>query len=62
MRMRFTGQYTNGRTSVSIDGVTFHGREPSEVLEGSRLLRHPEFETVRGRPRKDMSDGTILAD
>ncbi len=60
MRLRFIGQYTNGRTSVSIGGVTFHGREPSNVPAGSRLLRHPELETVRGRPRKDMSDGTVL--
>lgn len=61
MRLRFIGQYTNGQTSITLCGVTFNGREPSETDE-PRLLRHPEFEAVepvdapakpkRGRPRK----------
>lgn len=65
MLLKFIGQYTGGRTSVTLEGVTFEGREPSEVSADSRLLRHPEFALVdnsagelpaspkpRGRPRK----------
>lgn len=61
---RFTGTYTGGRNSITLCGVTFNEREPSEV-EGEalrRLANHPEFEAVepvevpakpkRGRPRK----------
>ena len=44
MKLIFTGKYTGGRTSITIDGVTFEGREPSDVPAGSRLLGHPEFE------------------
>ena len=49
MKLRFIGQYTNGRDSITLCGVTFHGREPSE-LDGeeafARLPNHPEFEVV----------------
>ena len=31
MRYRFIGQYTLGRTSICMNGVTFEGHEPSEV-------------------------------
>lgn len=61
MRLRFIGQYTNGQTSITLCGVTFNGREPSET-DDPRLWNHPEFEAVepvevpakpkRGRPRK----------
>ena len=44
MLMTFIGQYTGGRTSVSIGGVVFNGREPSEVPDGSPIIRHPELE------------------
>ena len=43
MLMTFIGQYTGGRTSVSIGGVVFNGREPSEVPDGSPIIRHPEL-------------------
>lgn len=64
MRLRFIGEYTNGRQSITLCGVTFTGREPAPV-DGEALARlrdHPEFEAVepvevpakpkRGRPRK----------
>ena len=49
MRLRFTGTYTGKRTSITICGVTFEGREPSEVTGEEalrRLSNHPEFEAV----------------
>lgn len=67
MRYRFIGQYTNGRTSICMNGVTFEGREPREVPAEAvaRLSRNIEFEEVpeaiepvdaskpkRGRPKK----------
>ena len=65
MLMKFTGQYTGGRNSITICGVTFEGREPADVPDDSRLIGHPEFAEVtktvtplveqpkpRGRPRK----------
>ncbi len=62
MRLRFIGQYTGGRSSITLGGVTFHGREPCDVPDflAVKLMRHPEFTTVKGRPRKDMSDGAVL--
>lgn len=58
---RFIGTYTGGRTSITISGVTFEGREPSEC-DCPRIAKNPEFEAVepvdapdkpkRGRPRK----------
>jgi hypothetical protein len=64
MLYRFTGVYTHGRTSITLSGVTFNGREPSEC-DCWRIANHPEFEAVepveeieapakpqRGRPRK----------
>jgi len=64
MLYRFIGTYTHGRTSITISGVTFEGREPSEC-DCPRIANHPEFEAVepveeieapakprRGRPRK----------
>lgn len=49
MLLRFIGIYSNKRTSMSICGVEFHGREPSEVTDPEsirRLENHPEFELV----------------
>lgn len=46
MKMRFIGTYTGGRTWITIDGVTFEGREPADVPAGSRLLTNQEFEAV----------------
>lgn len=66
MRYRFIGTYTHGRTSLTICGVTFVEREPSEC-DDWRIANHPEFERAqeatpapaveaapkkRGRPRK----------
>lgn len=64
MLYRFTGVYTHGRTSITLSGVTFNGREPSEC-DCWRIANHPEFEAVepveeieapakpkRGRSRK----------
>lgn len=48
MRMKFTGQYTNGRETITYLECTFTGHEarevPSEVAE--LLANHPEFEVV----------------
>lgn len=49
MLLRFTGTYTGGRTSITLCGVTFTGREPAEVSGEEALRRlstHPEFEGV----------------
>lgn len=59
MRFRFTGEYTGGRNSVSIRGVTFNGYDPTEVADEAvveQLKRHPEVETVTGRPPKVSED------
>lgn len=59
MRFRFIGQYTHGRTSITMNGVLFEGNEPSEVpepLEG-RFKQNREFAVVKGRPPKDKIDG-----
>lgn len=64
MLFRFIGQYTNGRTSICMNGVTFDGHEPVEVPEALafRFAGNAEFEAVeqdapvdkpkRGRSRK----------
>jgi hypothetical protein len=62
MHFRFIGQYTNGRTSICMNGVTFEGHEPAEVPAEltARFTVNIEFEAVdedapkprRGRPRK----------
>lgn len=49
MLFKFIGQYTNSHTSISASGVTFEGREPSEVTDPEairRLSGNPEFEPV----------------
>lgn len=48
MRMRFIGDYTNGRESISYLGCTFEGHEAREVsAEVATLLQgHPEFEVI----------------
>lgn len=63
MLYRFIGTYTGGRTSITMSGVTFEGREPSEC-DCPRIAGNPEFEAVevaeavepdkpkRGRPKK----------
>jgi hypothetical protein len=73
MRYRFIGQYTLGRTSICMNGVTFEGQEPSEVPADieHRFSGNVEFEIVandnpdeqpvvkkrQGRPRKVIGDG-----
>lgn len=49
MRMRFIGEYTNGRGTITYLGCTFEGHEPRKVpAEVAELLAgHPEFETVK---------------
>lgn len=55
MKFVFTGDYTNGRTSMKILGHEFFGDEPTDV-EGEaniEILRgHPEFKEVRPKPQK----------
>lgn len=53
MRFRFTGDYTNGHTSINACGVVFEGREPSNVRDFAaieRLRGHVEFEAVEDEP------------
>lgn len=55
MRMRFVGEYTNGRTTITYGDCTFVGHEPREVTpEVAKMLRGScEFEVMRGRPKKN---------
>ena len=49
MLFRFTGTYTGGRSSITVFGVTFEGREPADVADEDgirRLSTHQEFEAV----------------
>lgn len=49
MLFRFKGDYTGGRASITLFGVTFDGREPADVTDADgirRLSNHPEFEQV----------------
>ena len=49
MLFRFKGDYTGKRTSITLFGVTFEGREPADVTDADgirRLSNHPEFEQV----------------
>jgi len=48
MRMKFIGQYTNGRGTITYLGCTFEGHEPREVpAEVFELLaNHREFEVI----------------
>jgi hypothetical protein len=48
MLIRFIGEYTNDRTSLEQYGVTFEGREPTEVTPDVAALfeSNPEFEAV----------------
>lgn len=49
MLFRFKGDYTGKRTSITLFGVTFEGREPADVTDADgirRLSNHPEFEKV----------------
>ena len=51
MRMKFTGDYTCGRKSITMLGVTFHGYEPTDVPAevAAKLATHPEFAEVKPR-------------
>ena len=49
MLFRFKGDYTGKRTSITLFGVTFEGREPADVTDADgirRLSNHPELEKV----------------
>lgn len=54
MRMKFIGEYTNGRNTITYLDCTFTGHEPREVSDAvAALLKgHPEFEVIRGRKPK----------
>ena len=60
MRLRFIGKYTHGRDSITLCGVTFTGREPTETDE-PRLLNHPEFERVEAAPVQTAEVQTVAA-
>lgn len=49
--LRFIGQYTNGRETITYLDCTFEGHEPRKVSkEVADLLRdHPEFEEVTAK-------------
>lgn len=65
----FTGTYTGGRTSITLFGVTFEGREPVDVTDPDgirRLSNHPEFEAVGSAPETrdewvDRFDAELIA-
>lgn len=48
MQFRFIGRYTNGHTSICMNGVDFVGHEPREVPADAvaRLSNSTEFEAV----------------
>lgn len=50
MKLKFIGEYTGGRNSISYPPYEFAGREPLEVDPetdmGRRLCNNPEFEHV----------------
>lgn len=49
MKFIFRGQYSRVADEVTLFGVTFKGREPSEVTEAPAIAwfgGHPEFEQV----------------
>jgi hypothetical protein len=64
MQMRFTGEYTNDRTSITYLGCTFEGHDWTDVGEdvAGLLKSHPEFEVKRGRPKKVVSDGASMGE
>jgi hypothetical protein len=58
MLFRFIGQYTHGRGAIRTCGVTFNGREPSDVTDAEairRLSGNPEF--VKVHPLDHDGDG-----
>lgn len=46
--MRFVGEYTNGRTSITYLDATFEGHEPRSVSPevAALLAGHPEFQAI----------------
>jgi hypothetical protein len=48
MKLKFIGEYTNGRTTISYLGCTFEGHELRDVSpEVYALLKgHPEFQEL----------------
>ena len=49
-KFKFTGDYTNGRETVTIYGTTFYLREATTVEDAAtaaQLLTHPEVEEVK---------------
>lgn len=48
MRLRFIGEYTNGRETITYLGCTFEGHEPRDVSPEvyALLAGHPEFEVI----------------
>jgi hypothetical protein len=49
MKFRFLGNYTGDRDSITMGGVTFHDRAPSDVTDPDlieRLKKNPEFHAV----------------
>lgn len=59
MRFKFTGDYTNGRKTITMHGVTFEGDKPTNVDDAliEKFKAHREFEAVKGRPVKEADDG-----
>lgn len=55
MRFKFVGDYTNGATSITINGVTFNGTEPSDVPEelAFRFKGSKEFAAVTTKKKTD---------
>ena len=65
MLFRFKGDYTGKRTSITLFGVTFEGREPADVTDEDgirRLSNHPEFEQVTKAVTPDPELESAMAD
>ncbi|GLV28191.1 hypothetical protein TomTYG75_07140 [Sphingobium sp. TomTYG75] len=58
MLLKFIGEYTNGRKTITLFGHTFDGHRAeavgADVFE--RLKDHPEFEVVASRKKKTDGD------
>ena len=59
MRFKFIGDYTNGRNTITMHGVTFEGDTPVNVDDAlvDKFKAHREFKAVTGRAAKEADDG-----
>jgi hypothetical protein len=55
MRFRFVGEHTGGGSSITMNGITFEGKEPSDVPDDLvfRFRNSVEFRGVPGRKKAE---------